>query len=65
MSQQRIAHIQVLNLPENAEALGERLRENNSKQQEPELADIYVVRSEDDICEGMPPYVTSFLRSMF
>jgi hypothetical protein len=65
ISQQRIAHIKVLTSPENADVLGERLRENISQQQEPELADIYVVRCEDDIRQAMPSYVVSFLRSMF
>jgi hypothetical protein len=65
ISQQRIAHIKVLNSPENAEALCERVRDNLSMQQEPELADIYVARSENDLCSEMPTYVVSFLRSMF
>jgi hypothetical protein len=64
-SQKRIAHIKVINSPENANALSERLRDNLSLQPEPELADIYVVRSEKDLCSEMPPYVVSFLRSMF
>jgi hypothetical protein len=65
MTQQRIAHIKVLHSRENADVLRERLLDNISKQREPELADIHVARSEDDIRDEMPSYVVSFLRSKF
>jgi hypothetical protein len=63
ISQQRIAHIKVLQSRENADALREHLRDNLNKQQDRELADIYVVRQEDDLHTAMPSYVVSFLRS--
>ena len=65
MSGQRIAHIKVLHSREKADALCELIRDNISKQQDPELADIYVVRTEADLCSVMPPYVVTFLRSTF
>jgi hypothetical protein len=65
MSGQRIAHIKVLHSREKADPLGELIRNNISKQRDPELAGIYVVRTEADLCSPMPPYVVSFLRSTF
>ena len=65
MSGQRIAHIKVLHSREKADALRGLIRDNISKQRDPELADIYVVRTEADLCSLMPPYVVSFLRSTF
>jgi len=65
MSGQRIAHIKILHSREKADALCELIRDNISKQQDPELADIYVVRTEADLCSVMPPYVVTFLRSTF
>jgi hypothetical protein len=65
MSGQRIAHIKVLHSREKADALRELIRDNISKQRDPELADIYVVRTEADLCSLIPPYVVAFLRSTF
>jgi hypothetical protein len=65
ISGQRIAHIKVLHSREKADALRELIRDNIRKQQDPELADIYVVRTEADLCSLIPPYVISFLRSTF
>jgi hypothetical protein len=64
ISQQRIAHIKVLHSRENADALREHLRDNLNKQKDRELADIYVVRQENDLHIAMPPHVVSFLRSV-
>lgn len=65
MSGQRIAHIKVLHSREKADALVELIRDNISKQRDPELADVYAVRTEADLCSRMPPYVVFFLRSTF
>jgi hypothetical protein len=65
MSGQRIAHIKVLHSREKADALRQLIHEKISKQPNPELAHIYVVRTEADLCSQMPPYVVSFLRSIF
>jgi len=65
MSAQRIAHIKILHSREKADALRELIRNNISKQRDPELADIYIVQTEADLCSQMPSYVVSFLRSTF
>lgn len=60
---QRIALMKVMQAREPADALRTRIRTFLASQQQPELADIHVVRGADDMRPTMPPYVAAFLKS--
>jgi 8-oxo-dGTP pyrophosphatase MutT (NUDIX family) len=58
---QRIALMKVLQARESADALRRRILAFLAREAEPELSDIHVVRSVDDLHPRMPPYVAAFL----
>jgi 8-oxo-dGTP pyrophosphatase MutT (NUDIX family) len=58
---QRIALMKVLQARESADALRTRILAFLAREAEPELSDIHVVRSVDDLHPRMPPYVATFL----
>jgi len=60
---QRIALMKVVQAKETASALRDRIRAFLTTQKQPELADIHIVQSLDDLRPTMPPYVATFLRS--
>jgi 8-oxo-dGTP pyrophosphatase MutT (NUDIX family) len=60
---QRIALMKIVQAQAGADALAERIRMFLSAQEQPELADIHVVRTLSDLRPSMPPYVVAFLRS--
>jgi 8-oxo-dGTP pyrophosphatase MutT (NUDIX family) len=59
---QRIALMKIIELPVSADALAERIRTFLAKQEQPELADVYIVRTLSDLRPAMPTFVTAFLR---
>jgi len=60
---QRLALMKVVQASESAAILRERIRVFLASQNQPELTDIHVVRSMDDLRPTMPPYVAAFLAS--
>jgi 8-oxo-dGTP pyrophosphatase MutT (NUDIX family) len=61
-----VAFFRVIRLSEPAEAAAERIRANIARQDEPELADMRVIRSADQIDpRTMPQSVQLFLRAAF
>ena len=60
---QRLALMKIVQAQENAATLHERIRAFLASQKQPELSDIHVVRSVDDLRPTMPPYVATFLAS--
>jgi 8-oxo-dGTP pyrophosphatase MutT (NUDIX family) len=58
---QRIALMKVLQAHERADTLRERILAFLAREAEPELSDIHVVRSVDDLHPRMPAYVATFL----
>jgi 8-oxo-dGTP pyrophosphatase MutT (NUDIX family) len=58
---QRIALMKVLQARESADALRGRILAFLALEADPELSDIHVVRSLDDLHPSMPPYVATFL----
>ena len=52
----------VLNAGEPAEPLRRRIVRHIASQQQPELSDIRIVREPADLDDGMPPFVSAFLR---
>jgi 8-oxo-dGTP pyrophosphatase MutT (NUDIX family) len=61
----QIAHIKVLHSGERAEALRARMLTRLAHEQQPELADIRIVRGPDDFTPTMPRFVTAFLAQRF
>jgi hypothetical protein len=61
----RVALIRVLDVPEKASALRERIRGHLAGDAEPELADIRIVRGPADLDSAMPDFVTVFLERMW
>ena len=59
----RLALMKVVQARESAAMLHERIRAFLWSQKQPELSDIHVVRSVDDLRPTMPPYVITFLAS--
>ena len=59
---QRIALMKIVHARESAETLRERIRTFLGNQQQPELSDIHIVRTLNDLNPSMPPYVATFLR---
>jgi 8-oxo-dGTP pyrophosphatase MutT (NUDIX family) len=60
-----IAHIKVLHSGEGADALRTRILRHLAQEQQPELADIRIVRGPDDFTPTMPRFVTAFLAQRF
>jgi 8-oxo-dGTP pyrophosphatase MutT (NUDIX family) len=58
----RIAQIKVLRSNETAAALRERIMDHLTQEQQPELADIRIVRGPADLDPMMPDFVVAFLR---
>jgi 8-oxo-dGTP pyrophosphatase MutT (NUDIX family) len=58
---QRLALMKVVQARDSATTLHERIRAFLASQEQPELSDIHVVRSADDLRPTMPPYVATFL----
>jgi 8-oxo-dGTP pyrophosphatase MutT (NUDIX family) len=61
----RIALIKILRANDGAEALRERILAHLSREPQPELADIRVVRGPDDLDPMMPAFVPAFLRHIW
>jgi hypothetical protein len=62
---QRLALMKSVGARMGARALAERVRAFLSTEEQPELADIHIVRGVNDLRAAMPPYVTAFLKSRF
>jgi hypothetical protein len=60
-----IAQVKALRSGEGAEALRARILLNMAAQQQPELADICIVRDTSDFTDAMPRFVTAFLAQRF
>ena len=60
-----IAHIKVLRSAEDADTLRARALAHLEREQQPELADIRIVRSSADFTSAMPRFVTAFLVQRF
>lgn len=58
----RIAMLKIMRARVPAAALRDRIIAHLSRQKEPELSDIVIARSVDDLNARMPEFVTSFLR---
>jgi len=58
---QRIALMKIVQAREDAIALRERVLADFARQQAPELSDMHIVRSIDDLDPRMPPYVRTYL----
>jgi 8-oxo-dGTP pyrophosphatase MutT (NUDIX family) len=61
---QRIALMKIVQARDDAESLRERIRTNIARQQAPELADIHIVRTPDDLDPRMPAYVRAYLAAV-
>jgi len=59
----RIALMKIVQADASADALAGRIRTFLSAQRQPELADIHIVRSVNDLRPSIPAYVMAFLRS--
>jgi 8-oxo-dGTP pyrophosphatase MutT (NUDIX family) len=60
---QRIALMKIVEAGVNADALAERVRAFLSRQDQPELADVHIVRSLGDLRPAMPVFVSAFLEN--
>ena len=60
---QRIALMKIIQTDASADALAERIRAFLSRQKQPELADVHIVRGLSDLRPAMPAFVTAFLES--
>src|ERR1043166_9335413 len=58
---QRLPLMKVVQAREEAVALRDRIRDFLARQQKPELSDMHIVRSVDDLDARMPPYVRTYL----
>jgi 8-oxo-dGTP pyrophosphatase MutT (NUDIX family) len=58
---QRLALMKIVQARTSADALVSRIRGFLSAQKQPELADMYIVRTSSDLRETMPLFVTAFL----
>ena len=61
----RIVQIKTLRSVEKADALRARMLDHLASEEQPELADIHVVRGPSDYHPAMPPYVIAFLEHHF
>jgi len=60
-----VAHMKLLRARQTAAELRARILDHCACEEEPELADIRIVRSEDDFDPMMPTFVTTFLRDLW
>jgi 8-oxo-dGTP pyrophosphatase MutT (NUDIX family) len=60
-----IAHMKVLHSREDADTMRGRILANLTRERQPELADIRVVRNPADMDSAMPGFVTAFLAHRF
>ena len=60
----RIAHIKILHAREGADALRTRILANLALEDQPELADIHIVRRRGDFHPRIEPHVATFLNSV-
>ena len=60
---QRLALMKVVQARDSAATLHERIRAFLASQKQPELSDIHIARSVNDLRPTMPPYVATFLAS--
>ena len=60
---QRLALMKVVQARDSATTLHERIRAFLASQKQPELSNIHIVRSVNDLRPTMPPYVATFLAS--
>ena len=60
-----IAMFRILNIDGAGDNLKARIEAWLSRQQQPELSGIHLVRSRRDITAAMPPFVTAFLETRF
>jgi 8-oxo-dGTP pyrophosphatase MutT (NUDIX family) len=60
-----IAQVKVLRSTRTAETLAARMRDYLSREENPELSDICIVRSPRDFTPAMPTFVTAFLAQHF
>ena len=60
-----IALIRILDVALPAEALRARILDNLSRQKQPELSDIHLVRARADISPSMPRFVAAFIEQQF
>jgi 8-oxo-dGTP pyrophosphatase MutT (NUDIX family) len=60
---QRLALMKSVEASISADALAGRIRAFLSSEEQPELADIHIVRTLSDLRDAMPPFVTAFLES--
>jgi 8-oxo-dGTP pyrophosphatase MutT (NUDIX family) len=58
---QRIALMKIVQAREDADSLRARIVADLARQPAPELSDIHIVRSIDDLDARMPPYVRAYL----
>jgi hypothetical protein len=61
----RIAQMKLLQAPVPAAALRERIRDFLAGQEQPELADVHIVRGPADISDAMPSFMAAFLRHVW
>jgi hypothetical protein len=64
-SGQQIAHLKIMQAREDAVALRARILKFLAQQKQPELSDIRIVRSLDDLDPRMLPFVGGFLRQQW
>jgi hypothetical protein len=60
---QRLALMKMVEARTSADDLAAGIRAFLTTQQQPELADVHIVRTLDDVGPAMPPFVTAFLKS--
>jgi 8-oxo-dGTP pyrophosphatase MutT (NUDIX family) len=60
----RIAHVRILHARESSRVLRERILTNIQRQEQPELADIHIVRDKTDLHPMIQPLVVAFLTSV-
>ena len=60
----RIAHIRILHAREGADALRTRILANLALEDQPEFADIHIVRRRGDFHPRIEPYISTFLNSV-
>jgi len=65
LAEPRIALMKLLHARESAAELRVRILDHLAREQEPELADIRIVRGPADLDPEMPPFVTAFLGHMW
>ena len=61
----RIAQVKLLQARVSAAELSERIRAHLAREQEPELADVRIVRTSGDFDPMMPVFVTAFLTDLW